>query len=188
LAGPPAGTKPLVYIAVVAPDAGETVQSQLDRHPSDIFSRVEVADGRAWMLPSGTEFFAGDLSPEEQKLVWAKHFAAADLFLQQKLSADGVAWKTKPSWYILATRDRTVRPDLQRHLATRMKALVTEVAGSHVPMLSRPEVVIDVVRQAAASLSKQARRGPAVPGPARGGPARRRVDNPPMPDAPRPHA
>ena len=59
----------LVYIAAVAPDAGETVQDQLDKYPSDIFSRVEVADGRAWMLPSGTEFFAGDLSEEDQKLV-----------------------------------------------------------------------------------------------------------------------
>src|SRR5215472_14941882 len=46
----------LVYIAAVAPDAGETVQDQLDRYPSDIFTRVEVADGRAWMLPNGTEF------------------------------------------------------------------------------------------------------------------------------------
>ena len=79
----------LVYIAAVAPDAGETVQDQLDKYPSDIFSRVEVADGRAWMLPNGTEFFAGDLSEEEQKLVWATHYAPVfDLFHQQKLSAD----------------------------------------------------------------------------------------------------
>jgi pimeloyl-ACP methyl ester carboxylesterase len=63
----------LVYIAAVAPDVGETVQDQLDKYPSDIFSRVEVADGRAWMLPNGTEFFAGDLSEKDQKLVWATH-------------------------------------------------------------------------------------------------------------------
>ena len=79
----------LVYIAAVAPDAGETVQDQLDKYPSDIFSRVEVADGRAWMLPNGTEFFAGDLSEEDQKLVWATHYAPVyNLFQQQKLSAD----------------------------------------------------------------------------------------------------
>jgi hypothetical protein len=65
----------LVYIAAVAPDAGETVQDQLDKHLSDIFSRVEVADGRAWMLPSGTGFFAGDVSKEDQKRVWATHYA-----------------------------------------------------------------------------------------------------------------
>src|SRR5262252_8329614 len=79
----------LVYIAAVAPDAGETVQNQLDKYPSDIFTRVEVADKRAWMLPNGTEFFAGDLSEAEQKLVWATHYAPVfDLFHQQKLGAN----------------------------------------------------------------------------------------------------
>lgn len=106
----------LVYIAAVAPDVGETVQSQLDRFPSDIFSRVEVADGRAWMLPNGVEFFAGDLPAAEQKLVWATHYApAADLFQQQKLQ--DVAWKSKPSWYNLARNDHTAHPDLQRFLS-----------------------------------------------------------------------
>jgi pimeloyl-ACP methyl ester carboxylesterase len=145
----------LVYIAAVAPDAGETVQDQLDKYPSDIFSRVEVADGRAWMLPSGTEFFAGDLSEEEQKLVWATHYAPVyNLFQQQKLSAEGIAWRSKPSWYILATQDRTVHPDLQRWVSKRMGATVTEVASSHVPMLSQPDVVIDVIRKAAAAVQK----------------------------------
>lgn len=145
----------LVYIAAVAPDAGETVQDQLDKYPSDIFSRVEVADGRAWMLPNGTEFFAGDLSEEDQKLVWATHYAPVyDLFHQQKLNADDVAWRSKPSWYVLATQDHTVHPDLQRWVSSRMGATVTEVDSSHVPMLSRPDVVIDVIRQAAAAVRK----------------------------------
>jgi pimeloyl-ACP methyl ester carboxylesterase len=142
----------LVYIAAVAPDAGETVQNQLDKYPSDIFSRVEVADGRAWMLPNGTEFFAGDLSAAEQKLVWATHYAPVfDLFHQQKLGANDIAWKTKPSWYVLATQDHTVHPDLQRWVSKRMGAKVTEVASSHVPMLSQPNVVIDVIRKAVAA-------------------------------------
>jgi pimeloyl-ACP methyl ester carboxylesterase len=145
----------LVYIAAVAPDAGETVQDQLDKYPSDIFSRVEVADGRAWMLPSGTEFFAGDLSEEDQKLVWATHYAPVyNLVQQQKLSADNIAWRSKPSWYILATKDHTVHPDLQRWVSKRMGATVTEVASSHVPMLSQPDVVIDVIRKAAAAVQK----------------------------------
>ncbi|TIT82406.1 MAG: alpha/beta hydrolase, partial [Mesorhizobium sp.] len=75
----------LVYIAAVAPDAGETVQDQLDKYPTDIFSHVEVADNLVWLLPSGTEFFAGDLPEDEQKLVWATHFPLhADLFNEQK--------------------------------------------------------------------------------------------------------
>jgi pimeloyl-ACP methyl ester carboxylesterase len=143
----------LVFIAAVAPDVGETVQSQLDKYPSDIFTRVEVADGRAWMLPNGVEFFAGDLSPQEQKLVWATHCApVADLFHQQKLTS-GIAWKTKPSWYVLAKKDHTVHPDLQRFLAKRMNATVIESDTSHVPMLSKPDLVVDVIRRAAAQVA-----------------------------------
>jgi pimeloyl-ACP methyl ester carboxylesterase len=143
----------LVYIGAVAPDVGETVQQQLDKYPSDIFSRVEVADGRAWMLPNGTEFFAGDLSEEEQKLVWATHYApVADLFHQQKIKS--TPWKSKPSWYILTTQDHTVHPDLQRWVSKRMGATVVEVESSHVPMLSKPDVVIEVIRRAAVAVQK----------------------------------
>jgi pimeloyl-ACP methyl ester carboxylesterase len=145
----------LVYIAAVAPDVGETVQDQLDKYPSDIFSRVEVADGCAWMLPNGTEFFCGDLSEQEQKLVWATHFPpVADLFQQQKIKR--TPWKAKPSWYILATKDHTVHPDLQRWVSKRMGATVTEVESSHVPMLSKPDVVIEVVRKAAKAIQEKA--------------------------------
>jgi len=138
----------LVYIAALAPDAGETSQSQLAKFPvSDVFSHIEVADGRVWMKPEGVACFAGDLPEQEQKVVWATHFApAADLFTK---NAAGTAWKSKPSWYIVATNDRTVPPDLQRFVAKRMGATVHEVASSHVPMLSNPKLVIDVIRAAA---------------------------------------
>ncbi len=151
------GTDPrvagLVYIAAVAPDIGETVQGQLDKYPSDIFNRVELADGRAWMLPNATEFFAGDLSEEERKLVWATHYPpVADLFQQQKITS--TPWKSKPSWYILATKDHTVHPDLQRWVSNRMGATVVEVESSHVPMLSKPDVVIEVIRDAAEAIQE----------------------------------
>ena len=143
----------LVYIGAVAPDVGETVQDQLDKYPSDIFSRVEVADGRAWMLPNGTEFFCGDLSEENQKLVWAIHYAPVyDLFHQQKIKS--TPWKSKPSWFILTTKDHTVHPDLQRWVSKRMGATVTEVESSHVPMLSKPDVVIEVIRRAAKAIEE----------------------------------
>jgi pimeloyl-ACP methyl ester carboxylesterase len=138
----------LVYIAALAPDADETSQSQLEKFPtSDVFSHIEVADGRIWMLPDGVECFAGDLSEEEQKLVWATHFApAADLFTQK---VAGTAWRTKPAWYIVANNDRTVPPELERFVAKRMGATTYEVASSHVPMLSNPGLVLDVIRTAA---------------------------------------
>ena len=138
----------LVYIAALAPDADETSQSQQEKFPvTDVFPHVQVADGRVWMLPDGVECFAGDLSEQEKRLVWATHFApAADLFTQK---LDGVAWKSKPSSYIVATKDRTVQPELQRFVAKRMRATTHEVASSHVPMLSNPKLVIDVIRTAA---------------------------------------
>jgi pimeloyl-ACP methyl ester carboxylesterase len=141
----------LVYIAAVAPDVGETVQSQLDKYPTDIFTSVEVADGRVWMLPKGIEYFAGDLPEAERKVAWATHYApGANLFQQQKL--EKVAWRSKPSWFIVAKQDHTVHPELQRALAKRMNATVVEVQSSHVPMLSKPELVLDVIRKAAASI------------------------------------
>ncbi len=137
----------LVYIAALAPDADETSQGQQDKFSrTDVFSYVEIADGRAWMLPKGVECFAGDLSEQEQKVVWATHFApAADIFTKK---VDGTAWKSKPSWYVVAKNDRTVHPDLERFVAKRMGATTYELESSHVPMLSHPNKVIDVVRTA----------------------------------------
>jgi len=141
----------LVYISALAPDENETSQSQQDPFPvTDVFSYIEVADGRIWMLPEGTRAFAGDLPEEEQKLVWATHVAPdVDLF-NQKL--DGTAWRTKPSWYIVANNDRTVQPDLERFVAKRMGAHTYDVDSSHVPMLSQPGFVLDVIRTAANSI------------------------------------
>jgi pimeloyl-ACP methyl ester carboxylesterase len=143
----------LVYIAALAPDADETSQSQQEKYPvADVFSHIEVADGRIWMLPAGVECFAGDLSEQDKKVVWATHFApAADLFTQK---LDSVAWRSKPSSYVVATNDRTVQPELQRFLAKRMGAATTEVASSHVPMLSHPDLVINVIRAAAKAVQE----------------------------------
>jgi len=152
-----AGTDPrvagLVYIAALAPDANETSQSQQAQFPvTDVFSHIEVADGRVWMKPEGVACFAGDLPEEEQKLVWATHAApAADLFNQK---VEGTAWRSKPSWYIVATKDRTVQPELQHFVAKRMGAITVETASSHVPMLSNPALVLDVIRKAANAVQK----------------------------------
>jgi pimeloyl-ACP methyl ester carboxylesterase len=138
----------LVYIAALAPDAGETSQSQQAEFPvTDVFKQIEVADGRVWLRPEGVECFAGDLSEQEQKIVYATHYApAADLFSR---NAPGAAWKSKPTWYIVANNDRSVHPDLQRFVAKRMGASVHAIDSSHVPMLSHPSFVVDVIRAAA---------------------------------------
>ena len=68
----------LVYIAALGPDETETSQGQQDKFPkTDVFKQIEVADGRVWMKPDGVPCFAGDLSPEEQGVVYATHFAPA---------------------------------------------------------------------------------------------------------------
>src|SRR5712675_2055527 len=135
----------LVYICALAPDADETSQTQQSNFPkTDVFSYIEVADGRIWLLPDGIECFAGDLSEQEKKLVWATQgVPKPDLF---EAKVGGTAWKSKPSWYIVAKNDRTVHPDVERFFAKRMGATTTEVASSHVVMLSRPDVVLDVIR------------------------------------------
>jgi pimeloyl-ACP methyl ester carboxylesterase len=138
----------LVYIAALAPDETETSQSQQAKFPTtDVFSQIEVADGRIWLRPEGVGFFAGDLTEQEQKLVWATQAVPVpDLFTQK---VDGIAWRSKPSWYIVAKQDHTVHPELQRSAARRMGAKTVEADSSHVPMLSKPELVLDVIRAAA---------------------------------------
>jgi pimeloyl-ACP methyl ester carboxylesterase len=142
----------LVYIAALGPDETETPQGQQDKFPkTDVFKHIEVADGRVWMKPDGVQYFAGDLSPEEQGVVYATHFApAVDLFTPK---LDGVAWRSKPSWSIVASEDRTVHPDLERFAAKRMGATTVELKSSHVPMLSQPRAVLDVIRKAAAAVA-----------------------------------
>jgi pimeloyl-ACP methyl ester carboxylesterase len=141
----------LVYIAALAPDEAETSQSLQEQFPvTDVFSHIEIADGRIWMLPSGIGCFAGDLPEQEQRLVWATQAVPdADLF-NQKLN--GTAWRSKPSWYIVANNDRTVQPDLERFAAKRMGAHTYDVDSSHVAMLSHPDFVLDVIREAANSV------------------------------------
>ena len=144
----------LVYIAALGPDETETSQGQQAKFPkTDIFNKVEVADGRVWMKPDGVACFAGDLSLEEQALVYATHFPPAlDLFTQRQL--EGIAWRMKPSWSIVATDDRTVNPELERAAAKRMGATTIELKSSHVPMLSQPRAVLDVIRKAASAIEK----------------------------------
>src|SRR5215471_4462087 len=144
----------LVYVAAFGPDADETTQSLQEKFPAtDIFSHIEVADGRVWLKRDGVPSFAGDLPEEEQKLIWATQGApVADLF-QQKV--EGTAWRSKPSWYIVATKDRTIQPELERFVAKRMGATTFETDSSHVPMLSQPDFVLDVIRKAATAVMER---------------------------------
>ena len=141
----------LVYICALAPDDDETSQQQQAKYPgTPVFGQIEVVDDRIYLKESGIGYFCGDLPPEEQKLVLATGAVPiADLFDQQ---VPGNAWRTKPSWYIVGNQDQTVNPELERDSAARMKATTITLDSSHVPMLSQPKAVVDVILDAAKAL------------------------------------
>src|ERR1700733_14007329 len=124
--------------------------SRSSRSPTS-FSHIEVADGRIWLKPDGIGCFAGDLPEAEQKVVWATQAVPVPDLFNQKL--DGAAWRSKPSCYIVGSEDRAVHPDLERFVAKRMGATTVELASSHVPMLSQPHAVLDVIRNAAKAVA-----------------------------------
>jgi len=141
----------LVYIAALAPDETETSQSHQAQFPTtDVFNYIEVADGRIWLQHEGTRAFAGDLSEQEQELVWATQMVPDVNLFNEKVP--GTAWRTKPSWYIIANHDQTVHPELERFAAKRMGAHTYDLDSSHVPMLSQPDFVLNVIRTAANSI------------------------------------
>jgi pimeloyl-ACP methyl ester carboxylesterase len=142
----------LVYVAALGPDETETAAGQQAKFPTTpVFGKIEVADGRIWMLPEGIEDFAGDLSEEEKQVVWAAAAPPAATLFDEKVP--GVAWRTKPSAFIVATEDRAVNPELERFSAERMGATTYEVESSHVAMLSHPDVVLEAIRNLATVVS-----------------------------------
>jgi pimeloyl-ACP methyl ester carboxylesterase len=147
--------KALVYICAFAPEDGDPTLVDQEKFPQTaVFQHIEATDGRLFLRPTGIPEFAGDLPEAEQKFIWATQMAPlADLFTQPVL---GAAWRTRPTYYIVGTEDRTIQPDLERFLAKRMKAKVTELASSHVPMLSQPQRVYEVIREAAEAVSERA--------------------------------
>ncbi len=145
----------LVYICALGPDETETSASIQAKFPTtDVFQNIDVQNGRVWLKPrTGVPCFAGDLSAEEQGLVYATAAPpSAELFTQQ---VDGVAWRSKSSWYIVGAQDRAVHPDLQRFCAKRMGAATVELNSSHVPMLSQPRAVLDVIRKAVTAVQQK---------------------------------
>jgi pimeloyl-ACP methyl ester carboxylesterase len=142
----------LVYIAALGPDETETAASQQAKFPTtDAFGQIEVADGRIWLLPEGIEDFAGDLSEPEKQVVWAAAAPPAVGLFDEKVP--GVAWRTKPSAYIVAAQDHAVHPELERSAAKRMGATTYELESSHVPMLSHPDIVLEAIRNLASVVS-----------------------------------
>lgn len=136
----------LVYIAALAPDADESMMDLMSKYgkPSPHF---QEQDGFVWITKTGVdEVLANGISAERRALIHATQTPPSASLTTVKMSLP--AWKDKPSWYILATDDRAVPPDLQRDLSQRMRAKTVMVEASHFPMVSHPKEVLAVIREA----------------------------------------
>ncbi len=151
-----AGTDPsvagLVYIAAHMPDAGENEADDGKRFPSDLSKSGAIkktADGFTYLDPAQFhEYFAADLSAEQAAfMARSQVLNLADNF---KAVITAAAWRSKPSWMLVAGKDRTINPDLERWYATRARSHKVEVAGaSHAVYASRPKEVAALIEEAA---------------------------------------
>lgn len=154
--------KALVYIAAFAPDEGDSLGSLVSMNPgSDIEASLET---RQYPRPDGSEgtdlylsadafhdAFAGDLSHRttDQMQATQRPFAASAFSDLSGLPA----WKTIPSWYLVATQDHAIPPATQRFMAERANATTVEVSASHVAMISQPVATADLILAAAQSVA-----------------------------------
>jgi pimeloyl-ACP methyl ester carboxylesterase len=151
-----AGTDPvvagLVYIAAHMPDAGENESDDGKRFPSDLSKSNAIkktADGFTYLDPAQFhEYFAADLSAEQAAfMARSQVLNKADNF---KAVITTAAWRSKPSWMLVAGSDRTINPDLERWYATRANSHKVEVPGaSHSVYVSHPKEVAALIEEAA---------------------------------------
>jgi len=140
----------LVYDAAFAPDQGEAVSELGKAYPPPPALASPSVDPQGFMtLPTDSfKLFASDLPAEAASLAAATQGPINVSAFGAKVS--GVAWKTKPSWYIVSKLDNAIAPDEERFFAKRMKATTTELNASHMSMLSQPQAVAAVIMDAAA--------------------------------------
>ncbi|MBV9359737.1 MAG: alpha/beta hydrolase [Chloroflexi bacterium] len=152
----------LVFVAAFAPDEGERLGELASRSKDSLLGTAQVALHYP-MGPGGesaVEFgidpaklhdvFAADLPAEQAAVLAATQRPVAELAFSEPNGR--AAWKTLPSWAVVATGDRAAGTDITRSLAERARATITEVDGSHVIMISQPQAVTDVILSAVASV------------------------------------
>ena len=142
----------LVYIAAHMPDAGESEADGGKRFASDLSKSTAIkktADGFDYLDPvQFHEYFAADLSPVQAAFNARSQVLIADANFKAVLTT--AAWRSKPSWALVAMKDRTINPDLERWYATRAKSHKVEVPGaSHSVYVSRPKEVAALIKEAA---------------------------------------
>lgn len=140
----------LVYVAALAPDEGEAVAEVFYRdepHPGAP-KLAPDADGFIWMPEeSFARAFAQNATPEQIALCRAVQRPISLKSIQERVASP--AWKTKPVWYLLAEEDRMINPKTQRFMAERMNATIRSFAVDHMPLLTAPDKVADIILEAA---------------------------------------
>lgn len=140
----------LVYVAAFAPDAGENVLKWATAAPPAPESGIMPPDAKGYVYFSKEKFHAGfcaDLPADKAAFMYASQGAWSVKCLTTPLTV--AAWKTKPSWAIVATEDKAIVPDIERQMYKRSGAVVTELKGSHVVFISQPKAVVAVIEAAA---------------------------------------
>jgi pimeloyl-ACP methyl ester carboxylesterase len=142
--------KALVFVAALAPDEGETVAQVFykdETHPKAP-QLAPDADGFIWMPDEGfANAFAQNASAEQIALSKAVQRPISVKSIQEPAAAP--AWKSKPTWYLLAEEDRMINPKTQRFMAKRMQATVRPCKVDHTPLLTAPDKVVDIILEAA---------------------------------------
>jgi pimeloyl-ACP methyl ester carboxylesterase len=139
----------LVYIAALAPDAGETVAEVFYREKSHPQAPQLAPDAHGFIWMPREAFataFAQNASPERAALFAVTQRPLAVGCIQEK--APRPAWRLKPSWFLIAAEDRMINPATQRFMAARMGARVRVEPVDHTPMATAPEPVVDIILDA----------------------------------------
>jgi pimeloyl-ACP methyl ester carboxylesterase len=139
----------LVYVAALAPDEGETVADVFNRDPSHPDAPELKPDDHGWIwLPVNAfaKAFAQHGTAEDHTVLAAVQRPIAVQSIQQPVPRPG--WKDRPSWYLVAEEDRMINPITQRFMADRMHATVHSHDADHAPLITRPDVVVDIIVEA----------------------------------------
>ena len=148
--------KALVYVAAFAPDANENLQALLEKYPSKIGSAL-VPDAAGFLYIDRGKFkevFAADVSERDLSILSAAQKPISSQTFGQAYEAP--AWKEFPCWYLIASNDQAINPELQRVFAQRMNATTREVSSSHVPFVSNPSAVVSIITEAEEATSQRA--------------------------------
>jgi len=141
--------KALVYVAAYAPDKGETLPGlNATSGPIELGNYFVKNAGFITLSKEGVQkAFAADVTAKQQGVIYATQNAASENVFNDSVTE--AAWKTKPSWYIVAKNDKAINPDLERFMAKRAKSTTLEVESSHVAMIAKPKQVLEMILQAA---------------------------------------